>query len=210
MLTFSAAPHRLLTRRWMAALVLAALALPQIAESQGRAQQLFESGQDEAAVAAVAEAQAQGIDPAEAFLAGQVRLRMNQPEAASEEFRRLAENGDPAWQLIGQSAAALAGGDVHGALDASTRAVAAAPGSFHANYQQGLVTAKMNDWAGAAEAFGRAAEIDPAFAYAHYYANSRVKRADLTAEHLERFLKLAPMAPERPAIESLMRTLRGR
>ena len=39
---------------------------------------------------------------------------------------------------------------------------------------------------------------------------ARIKRADLTAEHLERFVKLAPMAPERPAVESLMRTLRGR
>jgi tetratricopeptide (TPR) repeat protein len=123
------------------------------------------------------------------------------------------EQPDPTWQAIGQSAAALAGGDLHGALDAGTRAVGTNPGSFHANYQLGLVKAKMNDWAGAAEAFGRAAEIDPGFAYAHYYAgiaNSRIKRADLTAVHLEQFLKLAPMAPERPAMESLMRTLRGR
>lgn len=201
--------NRRQNRKCLAVLV-AVLALPWAAHAQGRAQQLFEAGQDEGALAAAAETPG---DPASAFLAGQARLRMNQPAEAAQEFQRLAEQGDPAWQAVGQSAVALAGGDVHGALDAGTRAVGAAPGSFHANYQLGLVKAKMNDWAGAAEAFGRAAEIDPEFAYAQYYAglaNSRIKRADLTAVHLERFLKLAPMAPERPAVESLMRTLRGR
>jgi len=205
----SSAPNPRHNRKCLAVLVCV-LALPWAANAQGRAQQLFEAGQDEAALAAAAEVPG---DPAGAYLAGQVRLRMNQPAEASREFQRVAGQPDPAWQAIGQSGAALAGGDLHGALDAGTRAVAAAPGSFHANYQLGLVKAKMNDWAGAAEAFGQAAEIDPSFAYAHYYAgiaNSRIKRADLTAVHLERFVKLAPMAPERPAVETLLRTLRGR
>ena len=38
----------------------------------------------------------------------------------------------------------------------------------------------------------------------------RVKRADLMAVHFERFLKLAPNAPERAEVESIMRTMRGR
>jgi tetratricopeptide (TPR) repeat protein len=209
MFTTSSAPNARQNRKCLALLV-GVLALPWAADAQGRAQKLFEAGQDQAALAAAAEVPG---DPAGAFLAGQVRLRMNQPAEAAQEFQRVAEQADPAWQAIGQSGAALAGGDLHGALDAGTRAVGAAPGSFHANYQLGLVKAKMNDWAGAAEAFGRAAEIDPYFAYAHYYAglaNSRIKRADLTAVYLERFLKLAPMAPERPAVESLLRTLSGR
>jgi len=205
----SSAPNPRQKRKCLALLV-SVLALPWAAHAQGRAQQLFEAGQDEAALAAAAEVPG---DPAGAFLAGQVRLRMNQPAEAAQEFQRVAGQADPAWQAVGQSATALAGGDLHSALDAGTRAVATAPGSFHANYQLGLVKAKMNDWAGAAEAFGQAANIDPMFAYAHYYAgiaNSRIKRADVMAEHLERFLKLAPMAPERPAVESLMKTLRGR
>jgi len=209
MFTTSSAPNPRRNRKRLALLV-SVLALPWAAHAQGRAQQLFEAGQDEAALAAAAEVPG---DPAGAYLAGQVRLRMNQPAEAAQEFQRVAGQADPAWQAVGQSATALAGGDLHAALDAGTRAVATAPGSFHANYQLGLVKAKMNDWAGAADAFGQAANINPTFAYAHYYAgiaNSRIKRADLTAEHLDRFLKLAPMAPERPAVESLMRTLRGR
>ena len=209
MFTTSSAPNPRRNRKRLALLV-SVLALPWAAHAQGRAQQLFEAGQDEAALAAAAEVPG---DPAGAYLAGQVRLRMNQPAEAAQEFQRVAGQADPAWQAVGQSATALAGGDLHAALDAGTRAVATAPGSFHANYQLGLVKAKMNDWAGAADAFGQAANINPTFAYAHYYAgiaNSRIKRADLTAEHLDRFLKLAPMAPERPAVESLMKTLRGR
>jgi len=205
----SSAPNPRQNRKCLALLV-SVLALPWAAHAQGRAQQLFEAGQDEAALAAAAEVPG---DPAGAYLAGQVRLRMNQPAEAAQEFQRVAGQADPAWQAVGQSATALAGGDLHAALDAGTRALATAPGSFHANYQLGLVKAKMNDWAGAADAFGQAANINPTFAYAHYYAgiaNSRIKRADLTAEHLDRFLKLAPMAPERPAVESLMKTLRGR
>jgi hypothetical protein len=40
----------------------------------------------------------------------------------------------------------------------------------------------------------------------HYRAN----RHDLMAIRFEQFLKLAPEAPERPEVQSIMRTLRGR
>ena len=38
----------------------------------------------------------------------------------------------------------------------------------------------------------------------------QLKRIDKMAVFFERFLKLAPNAPERPAIESLMRSIGGR
>lgn len=44
----------------------------------------------------------------------------------------------------------------------------------------------------------RATQIDPTFAYAHYYAGlaySKVRRADRMAAHFEVFLKLVPKAP---------------
>ena len=53
----------------------------------------------------------------------------------------------------------------------------------------------------------------PRFAYAHYYAglsHYRVGRTDKMAAAFEHFLTLAPKAPERPQVESIMRTLRGR
>jgi hypothetical protein len=41
----------------------------------------------------------------------------------------------------------------------------------------------------------------------NYY---EAKRVDRMATYFENFLKLAPNAPERPAVESIMRTVRGR
>lgn len=184
------------------------------AQDPRAAQRLFEAGQDGEALSAIADARAQGTaGPELDFLAGQARIRMHQPAEAAAEFEKLATSPERAWQLVGESAAALAASDLPRALDAANGAVAEAPGLFFAQYELGLVKARMEDWAGAAAAFGQAAELDPQFAYAHYYAglsNSRIKRADRTAEYFERFVKLAPSAPERPATESLMRTLRGR
>ena len=50
-------------------------------------------------------------------------------------------------------------------------------------------------------------------AYAHYYAGHsyyETGRIDLMASFFESFLKLAPDAPERTSVESIMRTVRGR
>ena len=50
-------------------------------------------------------------------------------------------------------------------------------------------------------------------AYAHYYAGLsyyQAERIDLMAAFFESFLKLAPDAPERAQVESIMRTIRGR
>ena len=49
--------------------------------------------------------------------------------------------------------------------------------------------------------------------YAHYEAGMpfyEAKRVDRMAVDVEHFLELAPDAPERPAVQSIMRTMRGR
>jgi tetratricopeptide (TPR) repeat protein len=178
------------------------------------AQQLFEAGQHDQALDAIAKLRERdAAGPADAFLAGQILVKMDQNDRAKEEFTRLAATGDTVWTLIGESATATLDHDQQRALDSATKAVAEAPDHFHAHYQLGLAKARFEDWAGCADAFARAVELNPGFAYAHYYAGlsySRIKRADRTSEYFERFLKLAPNAPERAAIETLMRTLRGR
>ena len=50
-------------------------------------------------------------------------------------------------------------------------------------------------------------------AYAHYEAGMayyKAKRVDKMAVYFENFLKLAPAAPERPAVLSIMKTVRGK
>ena len=155
---------------------------------------------------------------------------MNQNVQAKQEFARLTASSDPEWRLIGESAVALVDGRVDEALQKATQASkqlqdadAAAgggmgatqrtPEKFYAAYQTGLVKAKKEDWTGAAEAFDRAAQLDPMFAYAQYYAGlaySHIQRPDRVAFYFDRFLTLAPNAPERTAVMSIMRTIRGR
>jgi tetratricopeptide (TPR) repeat protein len=189
------------------------LGMALVAQDDQSPQQLFEAGQHDDALKAIAAQRARGAaGPAEAFLAGQILLKAGQPDGARQEFRGLSALGDPTWTLVADASLALLDNDTQRALASAQKAAADAPGSFHVHYQLGLVKARFDDWTGCAEAFGRAAELNPTFAYAHYYAGlsySRIRRADRTSEHFERFLKLAPKAPERAAIESLMRTLRG-
>jgi tetratricopeptide (TPR) repeat protein len=80
-----------------------------------------------------------------------------------------------------------------------------------AQYELGLVAAHMNDYAAAARAFERTLELRPDIAYAHYYAGQsfqRVRNLGKTAEHFQAFLRMAPEAPERPAVMAVLRTLK--
>ena len=178
------------------------------------AQQLFETGQYEPALQALGGGRAGGaLDPANRYLAVQIHLRLSRPDDARRELESLGTDPSAAWRLVAQSSQALINRDLQRALDRANEAAAATPDHFGAQYQLGLVNLERADWTKAGEAFERASRINPSFAYAFYYAGlaySRVKRADKTAEQFERFLKLAPKAPERPGVESIVRTLRGR
>jgi len=200
----------------MRSLVLSvALVVGVVSLAQGQsAQQFFEAGQNDQAMAALAQQREGGeVGPTQAYLAGQILLKANQDAGARGEFDSLVALADTPWKLIGESAIAALDNNSGRALEAAVQAAEVAPDLFEAQYQLGLVKARVGDWAGSAAALDRAAQINPSFAYAHYNAGqaySKIKRIDLTAEHFERFLRLAPAAPERAGVESLMRTLRGR
>lgn len=183
-----------------------------VAQDNRSAQQLFEAGELETALQAI-RSQPEAVK-ADGYLAAQILVKLERRDEAKDVLAPLAQQQDDrVWSLIAESARALIDAEVDRALGAAKEAVSTDPASFFAHYQLGQVEAARNNWAGAAEAFERASQADPLFAYAHYYAAlaySRVQRADQTATHLQAFLTLAPAAPERPAVESIMRTLRGR
>ena len=185
-----------------------------LAQDTRSAQQLFEAGQNDLALQAIAQQRQSGLaGPAEAYLAGQILLKASQNDNARREFESLAQSADGPWKLIGESAIAVLDNNNPRALEAATQAAAMSPDQFEVQFQLGTVKARLDDWAGSAEALERATQINPTFAYAHYHAGqaySRINRIDRTAEYFERFLRLAPEAPERAGVESLMRTLRGR
>jgi tetratricopeptide (TPR) repeat protein len=198
------------TRHHRIAMTLLTLLLGAAARStaQDDARKLFESGK----YPAVVERTAKDDSPGAQYLKGLAHLRLKQADEAKEAFRRL-ERADEAWKSVGESAIALTDGNRDTALEAAQSAVARNPGLAEAQYQLGVVLEARNDRPAAADAFVKATQANPQMAYAHYYAAMNyyeAKRVDRMAVYFENFLKLAPNAPERPAVESIMRTVRGR
>ena len=193
-------------------LLMALLLLPIAAVAQDTAQvrRMYEAGQYQQVIEAAGAADA----PEAIYTAAQSHQRLGAVNEARDTYARLAARPeDDPWHFIGLSGQQLVDEDSDGALASAQQAVAMAGGLAEAQFQLGLVLAKRQDWGGAAEALDRAAELSPAYAYAHYYGglmHYRANRPDRMAIHFEAFLRLAPEAPERPEVAQIMRTVRGR
>ena len=175
-------------------------------------QKLFESGKYQEAIDSV---RARAVAPPDqVYLRALAHRKLDQNDEAKQAFGSLAGAAEgSAWRAIGNSGNALVEGNLDAALEAANKAVEADGGSAQARYQLGLVESARNKQPQAAEAFAKAAEFDPQMAYAHYEAGMafyKSKRVDRMAVYFENFLKLAPAAPERPAVQSIMRTVRGK
>ena len=177
---------------------------------QDTPQKLFESGKFQEAIDNV---KARGdASERDVFFRALAHRKLNQNDDAKDAFGSLAGR-DGVWSEIGKSGRALIEGNQDEAQAAAKKAVEIDGNSAVARYQLGLVESARNDQAQAATAFAKAAELDPQMAYAHYEAGMafyKTKRVDRMAVYFENFLKLAPNAPERAAVQSIMRTLRGR
>lgn len=175
-------------------------------QSVSDVRRLYDSGQYQQVIAAA------GVeDPRVTFLRAQSHQKLSQVNEARQVYMQLAGRPESdGWSDVGRSALALLAQDPGGALAAANQAVAHDGTLPEAYYQQGLAFSSNQDFASAAVAFQKASDLDPSWAYPHYYAGlaySKVKRIDLTAQHFQTFLRLAPQAPERPEVQSIMRTL---
>jgi len=80
-----------------------------------------------------------------------------------------------------------------------------------AYYQRGVVQGYLKNTDAAVAAFEKGLEFDSLHAYAHYnlgLAYNQKKRKDLTIVHLEKFLMLAPLAPEAPQVRNFLNLLK--
>jgi tetratricopeptide (TPR) repeat protein len=178
------------------------------ASAQEEARKLFEAGKYQEVV----EKTAADPSPDAVYLKGLAHRKLGQGDQAKEAFQRL-QGGGEAWKATGEAAVALGDGNMDAALAQADAAIKANPGLWQAQFQRGLVLEARSENGPAADAFAKAAEMSPQTAYAHYHAGMnfyKAKRVDKMAVYFENFLKLAPNAPERPAVESIMRTVRGR
>ncbi len=181
--------------------------LPAVAQ-ENSVQKLLERG---ALQEAVDRASSESDNVESVYLAAQALVKMDNNGGAEERYSKLRESGDDAWKAIGESGAKALAGDLNGAMDAANRAVAANGDNPFAHYQLGLVAAKQNNFKRATESFTRATELRADFAYAHLYAGQaaqRLKQTAKMAEHFQHFVRLAPDAPERQAVQAILRSLR--
>jgi tetratricopeptide (TPR) repeat protein len=183
------------------------------AAPESAVQRLYESGRYGEVVSRVTAATPSEVGAEALWLAAHSNLRMGRTDEAANLFARLTTVGaDPAWQVTSQLALAGLGADAE-ATDRARQAANSYAKDPFVQYELGLAHARSGDFAAAAEAFDRAIEANSRFAYAYYYAGlaySKIDRADRMALRFETFLRLAPEAPERPEVESILRTLRGR
>jgi tetratricopeptide (TPR) repeat protein len=133
-------------------------------------------------------------------------------DQAAQAFNQLAARpeADP-WHFIGLSGRQLVEGNADASVASARQAAAMAPDLPAGHFQLGLALARQQQWPEAAAEFEAASDRQPTNAYAHYYAGMmhyRANRIDRMAVHFEQFLKLAPEAPERPEVLSIMRTLK--
>jgi tetratricopeptide (TPR) repeat protein len=178
------------------------------AGDQNSVQRLLERG---ALEEAVQRGQSESDNVESVYFAALALIKMDNNGGAEAQYRRLRESGDESWKAIGESGAKMISGDVDGAMEAGNRAVSANGDNPYAHYQVALVASKKTDFQRAAQGFARAIELKPDFAYAHYYAGQVAQRQRQTpkmAEHFQAFLRLAPDAPERQAVQSILRSLR--
>ncbi len=193
------------------AVVFALLTVPAFAQDASRVRKMLEAGQYQQVVDTSASPEA---SPEVVYMAAQGAQKLGNGDLAAQSYSRLASlpEGNP-WRLIGLSGQGLLTNDINQARDFAAQAVQAAGNLPEAYYQLGLVLARAQDWAGAADAFDHATQLNPAMAQAHYYGGLsyyRANRVDRMAIHFEQFLKLAPDAPERPEVVQIMRTVRGK
>lgn len=199
-------------RAGLSGLLLAAVVCSGAAFAQEptEAQRAFESGKYQEVV----DAAAASSTPSTLFLGALSAQKIGDTPRANAFLEQLAQLPESdAWHFVGVSARQLLAGDDQGAFEAAQRATATDPALSEARYALGLVLVKRQDWGGAAGAFDEASRLNPSFAHASYYAglsHYRASRPDLMAARFERFLKLAPDAPERAEVQQIMRTVRGR
>lgn len=147
-------------------------------------------------------------DPAAQVWLGEVYLRQRNQGAADGAFRRAAElaeaRGDNyhlgvARQRLRQYDQAVS------ALERAGSAGALAP------YQIGVTRLFQEQWQPALDQLTRAIEMDSGLAYAYYHrglAAEKLNRKDLLVNDMERFLQLAPNAPEAERAKAILRAVK--
>lgn len=151
-------------------------------------------------------------DPAPWVYLGEALLRQRKTGDAQGAFRKAADLA----QAKGGAEAAYFLGIAQYRLGNYDQAVSTLNGARAGNpalvpFHIGMARAFQENWQAAAEQFDRALELDSGLAYAYYYrgrAQERLGRKDRLINDMERFVALAPNAPEADSARSILRAVK--
>src|SRR5262245_37854217 len=173
-------------------------------------QALYESGEDREIVNRVKNSVPTAVTGADRWFAAQSQLRLGLRNDAINDLAALTQTGtDPAVQVAAQLAIGRLTND-EATLGQARAAAGAYPESLLVQYELGFSYAVRNDFASAARIFDACIATAPTFAYAYYQsalAYQHLDRPDIMANRFDRFVRLAPNAPERPEVESVLRAI---
>jgi tetratricopeptide (TPR) repeat protein len=208
----------------MTAVCLTILMLAACASSQGRAdiatpaslprsstiQALYESGDDREILNRVKNSVPASVTSADRWFAAQSQLRLGLRNDALNDLAALTQtDADPAVQVAAQLAIGRLTND-EATLGRARAEASAYPENLFVQYELGLSYAVRSDFTSAARVFDVCIATAPAFAYAYYQsalAYQHLDRPDIMANRFDRFVRLAPNAPERPEVESVLRSI---
>ena len=204
---------------WLTILIVAAcasskgrtdIARPASVPPSSTIQVLYESGEDREIVNRVKNNVSGDATGADRWFAAQSQLRLGLRNEAINDLAALTQTGtDPAVQVAARLAIGRLTND-EATLEQARGAAGAYPESLFVQYELGLSYAVRNDFASAARIFDVCIAAAPTFAYAYYQsalAYQHLDRPDIMANRFDRFVRLAPNAPERPEVESVLRTI---
>lgn len=150
-------------------------------------------------------------DPAAYVYLGETLLRQRKEGDAATAFRKAEELGGAQGGKDGEYYRGVALQRLRRydeAVQALERAREADPGNALIPFQIGVARVFQEQWQPAMDQLNRAVEMDSGLAYAYFYralAAERIGRKDLLVNDMERFLALAPNAPEADRAKAILR-----
>jgi tetratricopeptide (TPR) repeat protein len=171
-----------------------ALALGRVLEQEKKYPEAIASLQKAAALAPA--------DPAPQVFLGEIYLRQKKQKEAEAAFRKgldLAKASSGFESGYYQGVAQLRLKQYDTAVASLKRVLEAKPGHPETLHQLGVATSFQQKWEEAAGWFDQALANDATLAYAYYYrglAQDKRGKKDLAVADMNRFLKVAPAAPE--------------
>ncbi len=146
---------------------------------------------------------------------GEMYLRANKTKEAEEVFKRAEEAAKAAIEADAKNTEAILGlaiaqqrtKNFEEAKKNLDKFLEGNPGDIRGLYRQGLNASFQQKWKEAVDWFTKAIEKDASYAYAYYYrglAQEKAGKKDQLVLDMDRFVKLAPDAPEASRAKSII------